>query len=61
MFVSHWSSASVDTKYLKSQNSGIEESCDFMNGSVSLYISSLPSLVAIDIVAKEKISFYFVI
>ena len=31
----------------------IKESCDFMEGSSSLYVTTLPDIVAIDIVVVE--------
>ena len=57
MFGDHWFSASGNIKYLifhlTSQNDLIEGSCKFMNETSLLYITTVPSLVAIDIVVIE--------
>ena len=62
VFGGHWSSAS-DIKYLKShatsQNHVIEGSYNFMSRNSSYYFTTLPTLVAIDIVVVE-ICFKFV-
>ena len=51
MFDGHWSSASGDIKYLTChmtlQNHVIDGSSNFINGSSSGYITTLPSLMAI--------------
>ena len=53
----HWSSASEYIKYLicpvTSKNHVIEGSNNFMSGSSSWYITTLPNLVAIGIVKLE--------
>ena len=47
----HWSNAGVDIKYLTchvtSRNQVMEELCNFMSGSSSLYLNTLPSLIDI--------------
>ena len=57
MFGDHWSSASGNKKYLifhlAWQNHLIEGSCKFMNKTSLLYVTTVPSLVAIDIVVIE--------
>ena len=57
MFGDHWSSASTDIKYLifhvTSQNHLMEGSCKFMNKTSLLYVTTMSSLVAIDIVVIE--------
>ena len=57
MFGDHWSSVSGNTKYLifhvTSQNHLIEGSCKFMNKASLLDVTSMPSLVAIDIAVTE--------
>ena len=57
MFGEHWSSATGDIKYLicqvTSQDHVIEESCDFMSGSSSLFDTTLPSLLDIRTVMAE--------
>ena len=57
MFGGHWSSASGDVKYLTChvtlQNYVIEGSVNFVSGSSSWYITTLPSLVATGIVAVQ--------
>ena len=51
MFGRHWSLAVGDKKYLicyvTSQNHVIKGSSNFMSGSSSWYVTTLPSLVAI--------------
>ena len=63
MFGGHLSSTSGDIKYLichvTSQNHVFEGSCNFLSGSFSWYVTTLPSLVAIGIVVVE-ICFQFV-
>ena len=57
MLGDHWSSASGNIKYLifrvTFQNHLIEVSCKFMNKTSLLYVTTMPSLVAIDIVVIE--------
>ena len=57
MFDDDGSSASGNIKYLifhvTSQNHLIEESCKFMNNTCLLYVTIMPSLVAIDLVVIE--------
>ena len=57
MFGDHWSSANGNIKYLifhvTSQNRLIERSCKFMNKTALLYVTIMPSLVAMDIVVIE--------
>ena len=57
MFVDRWSSGSEYTKYLTChmtlQNHVIEGSSNFMSGSSSLYITTLPSLLAIGIIVVD--------
>ena len=57
MFGDHWSSTSGNIKYLifqvTSQNYLIEGSYKFMNKTSLLYVTTMPSLVAIDIVVIE--------
>ena len=57
MFGGHWSSASGDIEYLKChvilQNDVIEGSSNFMSGSSSWYVTTLPSLVSIGILVVE--------
>ena len=57
MFCDHWFSASGNIRYLifhvTSQNHLIERSSKFMNKTSLLYVTIMPSLVAIDIVVKE--------
>ena len=57
MFCDHWSSASGNIKYLifhvTSQNHLIEGSCKFMKETSLLYVTAMPSLVAIGIVVIE--------
>ena len=57
MLGGHWLSTSGDIKYLichvTSQNYVIEGSCNFMSASSSLYVTTLPNLVAIGIVVVE--------
>ena len=57
IFRGHWSIASGDIKYLiynvTSQNYVIEGSGNFMSGSSSWYVSTLPSFVALNIVLVE--------
>ena len=59
----YWSCSSGDKKKLinqvTSQNHVIEVSCNFMSGNFSLYLITMPSLVAIDIVIV-KICFLLV-
>ena len=54
MFGDHWSSASGNIKCLifheTSQNHLIEGSCKFMNKTFLLYVTTMSSLVVIDIV-----------
>ena len=54
MFGGHWSSASGNIKhlncYMTSQNYVAEESCNFMSESFLLCVTTLSSLVVIDIV-----------
>ena len=56
-FGDHWSSASGNIKYLifhvTSQNHLIEGSCKFLNETSLLYVTAMPSLVAIVIVVIE--------
>ena len=53
MFGGHWSSASVDIKYLIchviSQNHAAEGLSNFLSWSSSWYVTTLPNLVAIGI------------
>ena len=60
-----WSLESGDIKYLichvTSQNLVIEGSSNFMKGNSSLYVTILPSLVAIGIVMVEMFLVYHVI
>ena len=53
MFGDHWSSGNEDKKYLichvTSQNHLIEGRCNLISGSSSKYVTTLPSLVAINI------------
>ena len=57
MFGGKWSSASEDTKYLigllTSQNQVIERASNFMIESSSLYVTIVPSLVAIGIAGSK--------
>ena len=57
MFGGHWSSASGDVKYLTChvtlKNYVIEGSVNFVSGSSSWYITTLPSLVATGIIAVQ--------
>ena len=57
MFGSHWSDASGDIKYLichmTTQNQLIEGSSNFMSGSSSWHVTTLPSLETLDIVEVE--------
>ena len=57
MFGDHWSSASGNIKclifHVTPQNHLIEGSCKFMNKTSLLYVNTLPSLVAIDMVEIE--------
>ena len=57
MFGEHCSNASGNIKYLTFhvtlQNHVIEGSTNFMSGSSSWYITTLPSLVVIGIVVRE--------
>ena len=57
MFGGHWSSASGDKKYIicqvTSQKQVIEISGNFIGGSSSLYVTTLPSLVARGIVIVD--------
>ena len=57
MLGGHWSGASGDIKYLichvTSQSYVIEGSCNFMSASSSLYVMTLPNLVAIGIIVVE--------
>lgn len=53
MFGAHWLSSSGDI-VLTSQNHKKEGSCNFMSGNFSsLYVTTLPRLVAINIVVVE--------
>ena len=56
-FVGYGSSVNGDIMYLichvASQNHVIEESCNFINYSSSLYVTALPRLVAIGIAVAE--------
>ena len=62
MFGGHWSSASGDIKYLKYhvtlQNHVIEGLSNVMSGNSSWYITTLPILVAIDIVVEIRFHFF---
>ena len=52
----HWSNAGVDiylTSHVTSSNQVMEELCNFMSGSSSLYLNTLPSLIDIGIVVVE--------
>ena len=64
MLGDHQSGASGDMKYeicrVSSQNHVIEESCNYLSGCSSWYITTLPSLVAIGIVVVEIYCFWFV-
>ena len=57
IFCGHWFSASGDIKYLTFYvtllNHLIEGSCNFLSGSSSWHVPTLPSLVAIGIVVVE--------
>ena len=57
MFGDHWSSTSGNIKYLifqvTSQNYLIEGSYKFMNKTSLLYVTTMPSLVAMNIVVIE--------
>ena len=57
MFGGHWANTSGDRKYLichvTSQNQVIEGSSNFLSGSPSWYVTTLPSLVVIGIVVVE--------
>ena len=52
MFSGHWFSVRGDITHLicygTSQNRVVAGSCDFMSGSSSLFVATLPSLVAIE-------------
>lgn len=55
MFGAHWLSSSEDT-VLTSQNHKKEGSCNFMSGNFSsLYVTTLPRLVAINIVVVRYV------
>ena len=64
MFGGHWSSGTGDIKYwichITLQNHVIEGSCNFMIRSSSWHITTLPTLVTIDIVVVEIKCFSFV-
>ena len=57
MFGDHWSSTSGNIKYIifdvTSQNHLIEGSYKFMDKISLLYVTTMPSLAAIDIVVME--------
>ena len=57
MYGGHWSSRKVDISYsichVTSQDLIIKGSCNFMDGSSSLNVTSVPILVAIGIVVVE--------
>ena len=57
IFCGHWFNASGDIKYLifyvTLLNQLIEGSCNFLSGSSSWYVLTLPSLVTIGIVVVE--------
>ena len=57
MFGDHWSSTSENIKYIifdvTSQNHLIEGSYKFMDKISLLYVTTMPSLAAIDIVVME--------
>ena len=57
MFGGHSNCGSGDKTYLiyhaTMEDYVIKESCDFMEGSSSLYVTTLPDMVAIDIVVVE--------
>ena len=59
MFGDHWSSASGNIKYLifhlTSKNHLIEGSCKFLNKTSLQYVTTVPNLVAVDIVVIEII------
>ena len=63
MFAGHWSGASGNMKYLichaTSLTHVIEGLCNFMSGSSSFYVTTLPSLVVLG-VAVVEICFQFV-
>ena len=56
---SYWSCASGDIRYLichvTSKNHMVEGSCNFMSGNFSLYVTTLPSLVAIGIMIERNV------
>ena len=64
MFGGHGSSANGDIKYLTRhvtlQIDLVEGSSNFMSGSSSRYITTLPSLVVMGVVVVELYCFYFV-